>query len=79
MMTLVRHRDLEEGVVRVVPLFCPAQGRVEVATVGPVEWEEVWDSWVALEDLEVDSLVGDPHLVHQRQMLDHITLLDLGA
>lgn len=64
-----------------VPLFCPVQGLVEVATVGPfpVEWEEVWDSWVAPEDLEVDSLVDDPLLVHQRQMLDHITLLDLAA
>lgn len=62
-----------------VPLFCLAQGVVEVAMAVPVEWEEVWDSWVAQVDLEADSLVDDPLLVPQRQILDHTTHLDLGA
>lgn len=79
MMTLVRHRDLLEVVVQVVPLFCPAQEPVEVAMEGRVEWEEVWGLSVAQEDLEVDSLADDPLLVHQHRTLDHTTHLDLGA
>lgn len=79
MMTLVRHRVLLEVVVQVVPPFCPAQGLVEVAMEGRVEWGEVWDSWVAQEDLEVDSLADDPLLVHQHRTLDHTTHLDLEA
>lgn len=79
MMTLVRHRDLVEEVVQVLPLFCPVQGAVEVATVDPVEWEEVWDSWVAQVDLEADSLADDPLSVRQHQILDHTTHSDLGA
>ncbi|KAL0166763.1 hypothetical protein M9458_038607, partial [Cirrhinus mrigala] len=57
----------------------PAQGAVEVAMVDPVEWEEVWDSWAALVDLEAASLADDPLSVHQRQILDHTTRLDSGA
>lgn len=79
MMTLVHHRDLVEEVVQVVPLFSPAQGAVEVAMVDLVEWEEVWDSWAALVDLEAASLADDPLSVHQRQILDHTTRLDSGA
>lgn len=34
-MTLVLHHDPAVEVVQVVPLFCPAPGQVEEATVGP--------------------------------------------
>lgn len=77
-MTLAHHVLLEPG-VREAHLFCQAQGLVgEVEAMGdPVEWEEVWPTWVALEDQVVDSRGEDPllHLLHPAQ--DRITQSDM--
>lgn len=78
-MTLVLHHDPLLGEVQVVPHLCPAQGPVEEVTVGLVEWQEVWDSWAAPEDLEVDSLEEDLLLVPRHQTLGLTPILALAA